>query len=264
MKHIIYIQNQRYQLDAADLIQSGGEGMVFGLGNTAVKLYHQPTPAQTDKLRHWFGQRWPLPADVLAPCAPVTDKKGLLIGLQMPRLPAPAQPLKQLGQPNFWQQRNLTTRQIVPLFQQLHQTLSRLHQLQIIVGDLNETNIFFSPQGNQSFWIDVDSYQYDRFPCPVAMPAFLDPTLYHVTNFGTRPYFTPLTDWYAFSVLLVKSLLQVHPYGGVHRQHKSLQARAKAGVSILDSSVTYPPRARPPETLSDDLLHHLHRTFDKG
>ncbi len=264
MTHTIYIQNQRYQLDAADLIQSGGEGMVFGLGSTAVKLYHQPTPAQADKLRHWLAQRWPLPTDVLAPCAPVHDKKGQLIGLQMPRLPAAAQPFKQLSQPGFWPQHNLTTRQIVPLLQQLHQTLSRLHQLQIVVGDLNETNIFFVPQSSHSFWIDVDSYQFGPYPCPVAMPAFLDPTLYHVTNFGTRPCFTPLTDWYAFTVLLVKSLLQVHPYGGVHRQHKSLQARATAGVSILDGSVTYPPRARPPETLSDDLLHHLHRTFDQG
>ena len=267
MSQTIYIQKQRYQLDAADLIQSGGEGMVFGLGNTAVKLYHQPTPTQADKLRYWLAQRWPLPPDVLVPCAPVHDKNGQLIGLQMPRLPANTVPLKQLSLPNFWQQHALTTQQIVPLFQRLHQTLSRLHQLQIVVGDLNETNIFFTPSGqsaSQSFWIDVDSYQFGHFPCPVAMPAFLDPTLYHVTNFGARPYFTPLTDWYAFTVLLVKSLLQVHPYGGVHRQHKSLQARATAGISILANDITLPPRARPPETLSDDLLHHLHTTFDKG
>ena len=184
MAHTIYIQNQRYQLDAADLIQSGGEGMVFGLGNTAVKLYHHSTPAHQAKLRHWLAQRWPLPADVLAPCAPVHDKKGQLIGLQMPRLPAAAQPLKQLGQPAFWQQQALTTRQIVPLFHQLHQTLSRLHQLHIVVGDLNETNIYFIPQSSQSYWIDVDSYQFANFPCPVAMPAFLDPALYNVTNFG--------------------------------------------------------------------------------
>lgn len=241
--------------------------MVFGLGHTAVKLYHHPTPAHQEKLRHWFAQRWQLPTDILAPCAPVYGKKGQIIGLQMPRLPANTYLLKQLSLPNFWQQQALTTPQIVPLFQRLHQTLSRLHQLQIVVGDLNETNIFFTPPGqnaSQSFWIDVDSYQFGHFPCPVAMPAFLDPTLYHVTNFGKRPYFTPLTDWYAFTVLLVKSLLQVHPYGGVHRQHKSLQARATAGISILASDVTLPPRARPPETLSDDLLHYLHTTFDKG
>ncbi|MAT98946.1 MAG: hypothetical protein CL608_17520 [Anaerolineaceae bacterium] len=267
MAHTIYIQNQRYQLDAADLIQSGGEGMVFGLGNTAVKLYHHPTPAHQDKIRHWFAQPRQLPGEILAPCAPAFNKQGQIIGVQMPRLPAMSVPLKQLSLPNFWQQHALTTQQIVPLFQRLHQALSRLHQLQIVVGDLNETNLFFTPPGqsaSQSFWIDVDSYQFGQFPCPVAMPAFLDPTLYHVTNFAERPYFTPLTDWYAFTVLLVKSLLQIHPYGGVHRQHKSLQARATAGVSILANDVTLPPRARPPETLSDDLLHHLHTTFDKG
>ena len=267
MTHTIYIQNQRHQLDAADLIQSGGEGMVFGLGNTAVKLYHQPTPTHQAKLRHWFAQKWPLPPDILAPCTPVYDKSGQLIGLQMAKLPAHAQPFKRLSQPNFWQQHALRTGQIVPLLQRLHQTLSRLHQLQIVVGDLNETNIFFTPPAqndSDAFWIDVDSYQFGNFPCPVAMPAFLDPTLYHVTNFGERPYFTPLTDWYAYAVLLVKSLLQVHPYGGVHRQHKTIQARATAGISLFDADVTRPPNARPPETLSDDLLHHLHQTFARG
>ncbi|MCB8948368.1 MAG: hypothetical protein H6653_10180 [Ardenticatenaceae bacterium] len=267
MTHTIYIQNQRYQLDAADLIQSGGEGMVFGLGNTAVKLYHQPSARYQTKLNHWFTQQWQLPPDVLAPCAPVQDKKGQLIGLQMAKLPAHAQPIKRLSQPNFWQQHALRTGQIVPLLQRLHQTLNRLHQLQIVVGDLNENNIFFTPpgpNGSEAFWIDVDSYQFGSFPCPVAMPAFLDPTLYHVSNFGERPYFTPLTDWYAYAVLLVKSLLQVHPYGGMHRQHKTIQARATAGVSLFDSDVTLPPNVHPPETLSDDLLHHLHTIFARG
>jgi hypothetical protein len=269
MSQTIYIQNKRYKLDAADLIQSGGEGMVFALGDTAVKLYHTPTPAHQAKLNHWFSNGWQrqLPPDVLAPCGPVHNKQSQLIGLQMAKLPAASLPLKHLSRPNFWQQQAISTQQIVPLFQRLHQTLSRLHQLQIVVGDLNETNIFFTlPSQNpaQPFWIDVDSYQFAHFPCPVAMPAFLDPSLFHVADFGARPYFTPLTDWYAFTVLLVKSLLQVHPYGGVHRQHKSLQARATAGVSFLANDVTLPPRVRPLETLSDDLLHHLHAMFDKG
>ena len=243
--------------------------MVFGLGNTAVKLYHQPTATHRDKLRHWFSASWQpqLPSDVLAPCAPVHNKQGHLLGVQMPRLPAASVPVKRLSAVNFWQQHALTTQLIVPLFQRLHQTLSRLHQLQIVVGDLNETNIYLTlPANNVAglFWIDVDSYQFAHFPCPVAMPAFLDPELFHVTDFSQRPYFTPLTDWYAFTVLLVKGLLQVHPYGGVHRRHKSLRARAAAGISILSGDVTYPPQARPPETLSDDLLHHLHLTFDKG
>jgi hypothetical protein len=96
------------------------------------------------------------------------------------------------------------------------------------------------------------------------MPAFLDPTLYQVTDFSRQPFFTPLTDWYVFAVLLVKSLLQVHPYGGTHKQHKSLMARAQAKISVLDKSVIYPQTARSLDTLSDDLKHAIYRIFDKG
>ncbi|MCP4417345.1 MAG: hypothetical protein GY805_12040, partial [Chloroflexi bacterium] len=185
----------------------------------------------------------------------------------MARLPAHSQPLKRLGMLNYWQKYALTAAAVVQLLQKLQQTLNRLHQINLVVGDLNDNNIHFthSPQAPlHSFWIDADSYQFAQFPCPVAMPAFLDPSLFQVTDFSQRPYFTPLTDWYAFTVLLLKSLLQVHPYGGVHRQHKSLQARAAAGISIMHDSVTYPLRARPLASLSDDLLQHLHLTFDKG
>jgi hypothetical protein len=43
-----------------------------------------------------------------------------------------------------------------------------------------------------------------------------------------------------------------------------VRARATAAVSILAPDVTYPPSARPPESLSDELLHQLHLVFDKG
>lgn len=46
----ITINRQSITLDPAQLIQSGGEGMVFGVGDTAVKLYHQPQPGHIAKL----------------------------------------------------------------------------------------------------------------------------------------------------------------------------------------------------------------------
>ena len=76
--------------------------------------------------------------------------------------------------------------------------------------------------------------------------------------------FTPLSDWYAYTTLLVKSLLQVHPYGGTHPQHKTLASRAAAHLSLLHPTVTYPRRANPPETLPDDLLHLMHRVYEQG
>lgn len=262
----VYLHHSPVQLDPAALIQSGGEGMVFAYSQSAIKLYHQPEQMHTDKLHYFLqaglGQR--LPANVLGPQAIVTDKKGQLLGFQMARLAGGTRPLKLLSNPGFAQKEGIRLEQVLGLFQDMHRTLTHLHGLNLVVGDLNDQNLFWQPQPWHVFWIDVDSYQVDRLPCPVAMQAFLDPTLYHVTDFRLRPVFTPLTDWYAYTTLLVKTILQVHPYGGTHPQYKTLPGRAAAQISLLHPSVTYPKRANPPETLPDEWLHLIHRVYEKG
>ncbi|MFO7683396.1 MAG: hypothetical protein R6X34_25460 [Chloroflexota bacterium] len=270
MRKTILIQKQPVTLDPAQLIQSGGEGMVFQVGQTAVKLYHQPQPQHQQKLDFLFqsGLNRQLPPEILAPTALVTDQHGRLLGFQMPLLPSGAVASKHLSKAAFWQKNGLTTTAVLTLFQQLHATLSKLHTLGVIVGDLNDQNIFISlPPATLPpchFLLDVDSYQFGRFPCPVAMDTFVDPNLYGIADLSQRPFFSPATDWYAYFVLLVRSLLHVHPYGGVHHQHKSITARAAAGLSILQPDVTYPASARPHQYLPDSLLHHLHRVFDLG
>ncbi len=259
----VIIHQQAVSLDSSQLIQSGGEGMVFGVEETAVKLYHHPQTSQAHKLRHLL--TLPFPAGVLAPCALVEDVQGQVVGFQMPRLESQAQMVKQLGNPIYWQKQGVKTADVVYLLQQIHTTLQQLHHQGVVVGDLNDCNLFFSPASQPPlFWIDVDSYQVGKFPCPVAQQPFLDPLLYGVADFRVRPFFSELTDWYAYFVLLVKSLLQVHPYGGAHHSYKSLPARATTRISILAQDVTYPKNGRSLETLSDELLHHLHRFFDKG
>jgi hypothetical protein len=160
---------------------------------------------------------------------------------------------------------------VIRLFREMHADLQQLHQQKVIVGDLNDHNIHLQMTTNTGgqrpvgiFWIDVDSYQFGNHPCPVAMRAFLDPSLYGVSDLSSRQHFSTLTDWYAYSILLVKCLLQTHPYGGVHHRYKTLESRAMAKVSILDPAVTYPRRARPLESLTDDLLHHIHLVFEEG
>ncbi|HUM70979.1 MAG TPA: hypothetical protein PLK31_19275, partial [Chloroflexota bacterium] len=98
MNKTIFLNQQPVKLDAAQLIQSGGEGMVFRWQDTAVKLYHHPTPQHQAKLAYWFqnGLGQVVPTAVHAPCAPVTNGNGGLVGFQMPLLPPGSQPLKAL------------------------------------------------------------------------------------------------------------------------------------------------------------------------
>lgn len=263
---IAFIDHVPVQLDPAEFIQSGGEGMVFGWGDRVVKLYHQADAGRAAKVGDLIGLADKLPTNVLGPHQLAWDDAGQLVGVVMARLPASSQPLKQLANLRYCLAAGLDIPHILPLLQDIHHTLNCLHGLGIVVGDLNDHNLYFDPAAGRlaSFWIDVDSYQFGGSPCPVAMESFLDPALYGVQDFSQKPYFTPRTDWYAYWVLLVKSLLGVHPYGGVHHKYKTLRARAAAAVSILASDVTYPPSARPPESLPDALLHQLHLVFEKG
>lgn len=261
----IFIHNQPLILQPSQLIQSGGEGMVFGVGATAVKLYHTPQSQHAAKLTYLCQSGIAWPDGVLAPQALAHDAQGQTVGFVMARLPAAAVPLKQLGSQAFCQKQGINVAQIVMLLRQMHDTLSQLHRAGVVVGDLNEQNVHVALDDlRQSYWLDVDSYQVGGYPCPVAALPFLDPLLYGVADFATRPYFTPHTDWYSYFVLLLKMLLGAHPYGGTHPQHKSLTARAQAGITLADSGVTYPPNARPLESLSDELLDAMQRVFAQG
>lgn len=276
MKQIININGKRIKLDASQLIQAGGEGMVFDLGDTAVKLYHHPTDHHRAKLNHLFNQQWP--DGVLGPKTAVTNTQNQLIGFQMSKLLPGSQPFKRLSNPVFRKKNNMQTQTILALLTQIHQTVTTLHHSQIIIGDLNDTNLFFTPTNTtpnypitqlpnipiSPSFLDVDSYQIAHFPCPVAMQSFLDPALYGIADFSQKPVFSEATDWYAFAVLLTKCLLQVHPYGGTNHHYKSMRSRAEAKMSVWHTAVTYPQRALPPETLTDDMLHELHLIFAKG
>ena len=256
------------------LLQSGGEGAVYVQGNKAIKLYHHTNERRSAKLLAFsdlnLARR--LPPNVLSPQRLLFNSQGVVDGFEMTLLPATAQAWKKLSQPLFCRRYGRHIIQELDLILELRRTLKRIHAQGVVVGDLNDHNIYFdlpaldgapAAGADHTYWIDVDSFQFAGFPCPVALVPFLDPRLYNAGDFAARPVFSRESDWYAFAVLLFKTLLKVHPYGGVHHQIKSLQERARARISILDPQVTYPKAARPAAVLDDPLLDYLHQVFEE-
>src|SRR5690554_5512260 len=210
------------------LLKSGGEGAIYVQGDRAIKVYHRPTPQRQKKLQAFLSRnfRSQLPRNALAPQRLHKDRAGCVNGFEMALLPPTALPWKKLGQFNFCKQQDLTLEKELDLLMTVHRDLRDIHAAGLIVGDLNDHNIFVDLSAAQPsvFWIDVDSYQFERFPCPVALLSFLDPRLYNVPDFSAKPVFSRESDWYAFAVLMYKTLLKTHPYGGVHSRYKTLQA----------------------------------------
>lgn len=257
----VHIKGKRVRLDNSAIIGSGGEATVFRHGQQAVKMYLSPDPQREKKLTAMLSRTASLPDTVIAPQQPVCDDRGRTIGFTMPLLETDYREIRDLSKKKFRKQTGITTREIAQLFLRAGRTLRAIHQAGMVVGDLNDLNLMF--RDDDVCFIDVDSFQFDVYPCMVGTEAFIDPDLYGY-DLAARPRFKPRHDWYSFAVLLFKSLLLAHPYGGVHPSIKLLPQRAMQGISVFHPDVNYPRIAYSPDLLTDDLQVIFKDWFDRG
>jgi hypothetical protein len=110
--------------------------------------------------------------------------------------------------------------------------------------------------------IDVDSYQFGGFTCPMFSERFVDPRLCDAQQLvPVRPHDAD-SDWFAFATMVFRSLLGVGPWGGVTRAIAA-GARALLRASVLRADVVYPRAARPLATLGDDVLEVFRGIFER-
>jgi hypothetical protein len=169
------------------------------------------------------------------------------------RLVAPARPLYELSH-RAGREAGGGAAAAVRALLDMHATLGEIHRAGLVVGDLNDLNVLVGPGGGEAHWIDVDSWSLGPWPCLSFTDRFWDPRL----AAGSAP--DRASDWYAYAVMLLQSLLFVGPWGGVHPQVPAA-ARAPRRLSVLAPGVRWPKPAAPREALPDELLHQLQRVF---
>ncbi|MDX2097552.1 MAG: hypothetical protein SFW36_07215 [Leptolyngbyaceae cyanobacterium bins.59] len=278
----IYLNGKKLRLMPQQAIGKGGEADVFNIGNgQALKLFKAPNhpdyqnqpqeqqAAQKRLTEHQHKLRqFPksLPGRVVQPIALATDRSGQDIrGYTMPLIQG-AEVLSRYSDRTFRQA--IPHQTIVEIFQDLHDTVSKLHFTGVVIGDFNDLNVLV--RDRQAYLIDADSFQFGAFFCQVFTARFVDPLRCH-------PQQVPLvlyqphqadSDWYAFSVMLMQCLLFVSPYGGVYvpknPAHKlSHETRPLHRITVFHPEVRYPKPALPYTLLPDPLLHHFHQVFEQ-
>lgn len=250
-----------------DLIGFGGQGKVYykkvdGV-DLALKVYYEPTPQLAARLKAIIGGKWNVPASKAALAQfLVEDESGnLVLGPAMTYLGKGFEELTSLTKKPYRKAHLIDTRQVVDIYLDGAKTVQEIHANDICIGDFNDMNALF--RGTEMLFLDTDAWQFGAFPCPVGAEQFLDPRLYGI-DLSLRPVFKPENDWYSFAVLLFKSLLLVHPYGGTHKGHKNIIARATHRVTVFHPDVIYPTIAIGPDMLDDDLAHSFDLIFSKG
>lgn len=154
----------------------------------------------------------------------VTDEKKQCVGFLMPRYTGYSlekifgcfqdqRRSSMLKRPPFL--RDITSKwtrvELTSLAIDILQKLERLHQWGFLMGDINTSNILVSEDGGTLF-IDVDSYQIERFTCSMFRPEFISPRLEQMGN-RTDVFYTTEDENYAIAVLIFQILfVGTHPY----------------------------------------------------
>ncbi len=277
----LYLNHKRIKVTPKQSVGKGGEADVYDIGEgRALKIFKgadHPDFAGMPEAQRAAAERlavhqhklpaFPryLPPNVVVPHELATDGKGgRIVGYAM-SLVAGADLLTRLAEAPY-RRAGYTNEAVCAVFGRLHETVTALHRCGVVVGDFNDLNVLV--RGDRVYLIDADSFQFGSFQCPVFSVKFVDPLLCDPTRPALelcKPH-TSDSDWYAFAVMLMQSLLLAGPYDGVFKPSNSARriahdARWRQRITVFDPEVKYPRAARPVEGLPDELAHFFFDTF---
>ena len=277
------IAGKKINLDPQKAIGKGGEADVFQIGaNIVAKIFKKPghpdfagmpIEQHAAKMRILEHQQKlllipkGLPERIVMPEELITDEKdGTIIGYAM-RYITGSEVLLRYGE-RLFREKGIDNQVMSEILIDLHKSVTALHKAQVVIGDFNDLNVLVN--GKAAYLIDTDSYQFARFMCKMFTAKFADPLLYKIGT-GELAFIGPHntnSDWYAFAVMLIQSLLFVDPYGGVYRPLNKGKMiphvqRPLKRITIFNPDVRYPKPAIPFKVLGDDLLHYLREVFEK-
>jgi len=236
-------------------LAEGGEGIIYDLGDNVLKVYKDSVNKQEKLQKIKLLMTKSLPSNIIKPIDIAYDSQKKFIGYIMPK--AEGEDVKKLGNKKYVKVNNITIQDISKLALRIKETLSILHNQNILISDLNDSNILFT-KDFEPYFIDVDSWSIDNINCTVCMETFKDPKL-------VSSNFTKDTDSFSFAVLLFKMLTRLHPYGGTTNPDMDIIQRINKGISVIENSkVIVPKNINKWEFMSPKLLTDMRSIFEQG
>jgi len=197
-----------------EMISSGGEGAVYKTDriNKVAKLYHDPTKRRIyEKVK--FLASIDLNLDSIAKPEDLIYKKNQFQGFTMRNLSG-YKTLFFITTParNDFFQEPLTYKFLLRLAIKITDTIAKLHNLGIVIGDIKLQNIMVNSRGDICF-VDIDSIQINSsLLCHTRTFEYQPPETHKDTNFINKLRYWHY-DAYSTAVLVFQLLtLGTHPY----------------------------------------------------
>jgi serine/threonine protein kinase len=168
-------------LRVGEKISEGGEGIIFRLSDPSLvcKVYHEKCRTRLRKQKIELMLSRPVRRPGL--CWPedlALNSSGEFVGYLMPKAEGrqmqTAMFIRPVLEKSFpaWQRKDLVKLCIAFL-----EHVEFLHQLNIVIGDINPLNLLLTADSTRLWVVDTDSFQIEGFPCPVGTVNFTPPNL---------------------------------------------------------------------------------------
>ncbi|MBO1347972.1 MAG: hypothetical protein EBE86_011460 [Hormoscilla sp. GUM202] len=227
MNNLTVYEKNKQPRQLGELVGSGGQGNVYCLSenpNILVKIFNaDKLKKRGDELREKVHVQTQM-RDLIEnryltwPQIEVFNAKGEWIGYAMKR--AKGVPLSKLAHPMLYRKyfSGIDRRGIVKMLLHLLDTVEKLHQKGICIGDINLDNILGDSTSFKVCLIDTDSYQIKSatrvYHCPVGKPE-MTPVEHHGKDFKTITR-TVESDLFSLAILMFQCLmLGQHPYSQI-------------------------------------------------
>ena len=259
-----------YSVKLGPVIGTGGEGTVFEIVNDhrVAKIYRKErlTSNRVSKLE-LMASRGVSRKGICWPEHLVLSEDNCIIGYVTQwakghSLSTSVFVLKELTK-DFpaWKRENLLN-----LCIEFLQQIQFLHSLNVLVGDINPSNILVDGDGREVYIVDADSFQVEGYPCPVGTANFSPPKLQNVDFKSTLR--SNEDELFAVATMLFMIIfLGKHPY--------SQQGGESPAKNIINAKFPYPFGTNKGENVSlgpwGDIWDHLpfklkelfHKSFEK-
>lgn len=250
----VIVQNSgKVRLDQSAFVGAGGEGSVYAKGQTAYKIYTNPSkmiPAGKISELSTITNR-----NVIKPEDIILSTKNKPIGYTM-RFVNDTHVLCQLFTRTFREQNGVNNDIITKLVRNFYDLIKHIHSKNILVVDLNELNFLISRDYLEIYAIDCDSYQTKSYPATAIMENIRD----RHCNYK----FSQETDWFAFGILTCNMFVGIHPFKGRHSKYKNFDDRMMNNISIFNKDVSIPKICYPFENIPEAYRQWYKAIFDEG
>lgn len=241
-----------------DFIYTGGEGEVFGKGDTVYKLYFDTSKIPVDKIKELTVLERP---NIIKSKNFVYENK-VLSGISMDWIKDEwSVYFTRLMTNEYRKQNNFGSDQAVKVIEFMKETIEYIHSKNILIVDMNEMSFKVDTRDwLTTYFFDVPSYQTPNHKASAIAPGIRD---YHNAEFSV------LTDWYSFGVVSCYFLLGNHPFKVRHPKYPDKQLpgiieRMKNNVSIFNKDAKYCSAVRDFSVIPQNYLDWYIKLFEQG